>query len=129
MMTKLVGKCHCGKNKFTLTADPEFQFICYCHDCRVINSGGHLCGMLFDENQLAKAENTQTYTYKGGSGMPIEMHFCQTCGTHLYAFPEKYKGKVVVRANTLIGTDFKPEQFIFTESAFEWDKLNLTKKL
>lgn len=121
-MTELAGKCHCGKNKFTVTEKPEFQFICYCNNCRVINSGGHLCGMLFDSNQLSEARETQTYTYKGGSGNSIIMHFCPTCATHLYAYPTEHKSKVVIRANTLIDADFKPQQSIFTESAFSWDK-------
>lgn len=121
-MTKLTGKCHCGKNTFTMNAEPGFQFICYCDDCRVINSGGHLCGITFDQSDFVEADHTQTYTYEGGSGKPIIMHFCPTCATHLYAYPTEYAGKVVVRANTLVNADFKSQQSIFTESAFTWDK-------
>lgn len=122
-MTQLTGKCHCGKNKFTIDAKPEFQFICYCNDCRLINSGGHLCGMIFDQNKLSEAVNTKTYTYTGGSGNPIVMYFCPTCATHLYAYPAAHQGKVVVRANTLENSGFKPQKSIFTESAFPWDQL------
>ncbi len=121
-MKNLIGKCHCGKNIFTMTAEPEFQFICYCNNCRVLNSGGHLCGMLFDETKFIEAKDTQHYTYQGGSGNPIIMHFCPACATHLYAYPTVYKGKVVIRANTLEDSNFKPQQCIFTESAFPWDK-------
>ncbi len=125
-MTNLAGKCHCGKNTFTVQEKPEFQFICYCNNCRLINSGGHLCGMLFDKSQLSEAQSTQTYTYNGGSGNLIIMHFCPTCATHLYAYPTAHKDKVVIRANTLIDADFKPQQSIFTESAFSWDKTFLS---
>ncbi len=122
-MTKLVGKCHCGRNKFTVTTKPEFQFICYCNDCRALNSAGHLCGMLFDKEQWSDAKETQTYTYKGGSGNSIIMHFCPICATHLYAYPTEHKDKVVIRANTLENSDFNPQQSIFSESAFSWDKI------
>lgn len=128
-MTELVGKCHCGKNKFTIaTAKPEFQFICYCNNCRVINSGGHLCGMLFDKDQFSESEDTQTYTYKGGSGNAIVLHFCPTCATHLYAYPTEYKDKVVIRANTLQDVKFAPQQSIFSESAFPWDTVYPNEK-
>ncbi len=120
-MFKLIGKCHCGGNTFTISAEPEYQFVCYCHSCRLINSGGHLCGMLLDQSHLSEANNTYTYTYKGGSGHSIRMHFCPTCATHLYAYPEAHPGKVVIRANTIEHADFKPQQCLFTESAFAWD--------
>jgi len=121
-MTELTGKCHCGKNTFTISAEPEFQFICHCNNCRVINSGGHLCGMLFDQGNFSEADETQIYTYKGGSGNSIIMHFCPVCATHLYAYPTEHKGKVVIRVNTLVDSNFKPQQSIFTESAFPWDR-------
>lgn len=121
-MKNLTGKCHCGKNTFTITGEPDFQFICYCNNCRILNSGGHLCGMVFDANKLMAAEETQNYTYQGGSGNPIIIHFCPRCATHLYAYPTEYKEKVVIRANTLGESNFKPQQSIFTDSAFTWDK-------
>ena len=121
-MSTLNGKCHCGKNAFEINAEPEFQFVCYCNDCRALNSSGHLCGMVFDQNKLVEANATQTYSYKGGSGNEINMHFCPNCATSLYAFPTAHTGKVVIRANTLLGIDFKSQQAIFTESAFPWDK-------
>ena len=121
-MPNITGKCHCGKNEFTIKSEPEFQFVCYCSNCRVINSGGHLCGLLFEQDDLLEASQTETYTYKGGSGNSIVLHFCPTCATHLYAYPKEHKGKVVVRANTLENADFKPQKSIFTDTAFVWDK-------
>ncbi len=120
-MTQYTGQCHCGDNHFQLVDTPVYQFICYCKECRVLNSGGHLCGIMFDEKQLKPAQKTTQYDYPGGSGHDIQLHFCQRCGTHLYAFPTEFPGKVVVRANVLEGIDFKPTQSLFAESAFPWD--------
>ena len=122
-MKTVIGKCHCGKNTFQIAAEPEFQFVCYCNNCRVLNSGGHLCGMVFDQAHLTEATETHTYIYEGGSGSPIIMHFCPVCSTQLYAYPTEYKDKVVVRPNTLVNSNFTVQKAIFTESAFSWDKL------
>ena len=116
------GQCHCGKNKYSVDAEPEFQFECHCEGCRVINGAGHLAGILVDATEFSPAMEAKTYTYPGGSGDPVKMHFCSTCGTHLYAFPTHYPDKVVLRANTLTEGDFKPEHVLFPESAFKWDK-------
>lgn len=96
--------------------------MCYCTDCRVLNSGGHLCGIMFDATKLVEATETQTYSYKGGSGNVIKLHFCPVCSVGLYAYPTEYPAKVVIRANTLLESDFKPQQPLFSESAFSWDK-------
>lgn len=120
-MDQLNGKCLCGKSQYKIAAEPEFQFLCYCNNCRVVNSG-HLCGMMFDQSHLTPATDTQIYSYQGGSGNDIELHFCPVCSTNLYAYPREYEGKVVIRANTLINADFKPQKNLFSESAFAWDK-------
>jgi len=122
VMQKITGKCHCGKNSYTLTAEPEFQFVCYCSNCRKLNSGGHLCGMVFDQSQLSEASATESYSYNGGSGKPIILHFCPVCSTQLYAYPTEHKDKVVIRANSLENSNFKPQTSIFSESAFDWDR-------
>lgn len=96
------------------------QFLCYCEDCRLLN-GSHLSGIAFEDKTLEKAEHTQSYSYQGGSGEPIIMHFCPTCATQLYAYPTSYKGMVVIRAGMLGDYDFKPQQKLFPESAFSWD--------
>lgn len=121
-MKQLAGKCHCGKNAFNLVNEPEFQFVCYCKDCRMLNGGGHLCGIVFDQKKLKPAEFTHSYRYQGGSGKELILHFCPTCSTQLYAYPTHHQGKVVVRANCLIDFEYRPQKLIFTESAYSWDK-------
>lgn len=120
-MKKIEGACHCGKNTFSIEAEPQFQFVCYCSGCRVLNSAGHLCGIVFYDENLSKATETKVYTYEGGNA-PINLHFCPDCATHLYAFPTAMPGKVAVRPSVLKDFDFKSQQAIFTETAFEWDK-------
>ncbi len=120
-MESVTGKCHCGKNNFTVSGEPEFQFVCCCNSCRHLNGGGHLCGVMFDESNFTPAENAKTYSYAGGSGEPILLHFCPDCATHLYGLPTKHPGKVVIKVNTLGDYPFAPQERIFSESAFKWD--------
>lgn len=122
-MPELSGKCHCGENTFAVNAEPEFQFVCCCDSCKNLNGGGHLCGMMFDEGCFTEASSTQTYSYPGGSGQAIDLHFCPKCATQLYAYPREYPGKVVVRVNTIRDSNFKPQHNLFGDAAFEWDTL------
>ena len=116
------GQCHCGHCIYTIAGEPSFQGMCYCTDCRVLNGAGHLAAMGFSKEGLTPAQGTKVYSYPGGSGEAIEMHFCPECSTQLYAFPQKYPGVVIVRANTANADDFKPQINLFEEEAFAWDK-------
>ena len=120
-MQTITGSCHCGINTFSVEAEPSFQFVCYCTNCRVLNSGGHLCGVMFDEETFKPAQEVQEYSFEGGSGKSVDLNFCPKCGTHLYAFPRSVPGKVVIRANTIDEAVFSPNQELFPESKFKWD--------
>lgn len=122
-MSVLNGQCHCGQCCFEVSGEPQFQFNCYCTGCRQLNSSGHLSGMLFNTDEFSEADNTKHYSYPGGSGEPIQLHFCPNCATHLYAYPTSMPNKVVIRPNVLEHCDFKSQQNLFADGAFEWDKV------
>ncbi len=126
-MTELTGQCYCGKNTYAVNAEPEFQFVCYCDSCQKLHGGGRLCGMVFDASTLTEAQHSKTFTYEGGSGKSIHMHFCPECSTQLYGYPTEYENKVVIKSNTLKSSDFKPQQCLFAESAHDWDALANTE--
>ena len=79
--------------------------------------------MIFNQEQVISKGKTEVYSYLGGSGEAIEAHFCSHCATTLYAYPKKYKNKVVIRANTLLEGSFKPQQSLLAETKFSWDFL------
>lgn len=116
------GKCHCGEIEYNLEGAKQFEFLCHCRDCRVLNGGGHLSGIIFDKTSLKIEGKTNLYSYKGGSGETIDAHFCPKCATTLFAYPKHHPDIVVVRANTLEDENlFTPKQSIFHETAFKWD--------
>lgn len=117
------GSCHCGSSQYYFEGIPKFQFLCHCEDCRVLNSGGHLAGLILTKDKFNMEGSTQSYSYPGGSGNPIELHFCSNCGTHLYAFPKVDESIVVLRANTLLDQNlFNPQKSIFRNEKFHWDQ-------
>lgn len=116
------GKCHCGQVSYEISGDKQFEFFCHCSDCRVINGGGHLAGIIFDKNNLIVTGTPKTYSYIGGSGKKIEFNFCPNCGTPLYAYPLAHENVVVIRATSLENSDtFKPQKSLFSESAHLWE--------
>ncbi len=37
---KLVGRCYCGSLRYNVNAEPVFQGLCHCRECRYISGGG-----------------------------------------------------------------------------------------
>jgi hypothetical protein len=65
---------------------------------------------------------TSVYSYPGGSGNMLNLHFCPKCSTQIAATPAAHKGTMIVRANVLDDMGgFKPGKHIHTDSAFAWD--------
>lgn len=116
------GACHCKKVTYLIKGAKTYEFLCHCSDCRVLNGGGHLSGIVFKEEDFSYEGKVQEYQYKGGSGELIHAHFCPNCSTGLFGLLDSHKGVVVVRANTLDDASiFTPQKSLFAEEAFAWD--------
>lgn len=128
-MGKYEGRCFCGDITFKLKSEPISQFVCYCTDCQHWNSGGRLCGAMFDKTTIEVAGQTAQYDYSGGSDQSISLHFCPTCGTRLFHFPDKYPNYVAVQINTLEKFAYQPTFENFSQSIAPWDSaLTIIKK-
>ena len=120
MMKEVHGQCHCATITLTITGEQKHAFLCFCDDCRKINGGGRLTGVVFQKDDLAVSEKAQEYTYEGGTGH-ITLFFCALCSTPLYAYPHAYAGVVIVRANCLRDFSYEPKESLFKEKLETWD--------
>ena len=115
------GACHCGSVRYAIDAKPSFAFLCHCDNCKKLNGGSRLAGISFPRDALSVTGESKSYRYRGGKD-DIELHFCPTCGTPLYAFPAAHQDIVVIRANSLEKEDdFKPVKSLFSDQACAWD--------
>ena len=103
-MQKIEGSCHCGKVQYRCSEPFQFNFLCYCDNCKKINGGLRLAGAMLPKASLTTKAETKVYVYQGGKG-EIELHFCPECGTPVCGYPKSHPDAVVIRANTL--SDYK----------------------
>jgi len=77
------GRCLCGATTITVNAEPEFNIICHCEDCRRTN------GSAFSSQVLAPAASTtiegsyKMFEVQVPSGRTVTRWFCSGCGSHL----------------------------------------------
>jgi hypothetical protein len=119
-MIKHQGGCHCGKVRFTTEYDPLLVGQCNCTRCRRL-FGTMAVGAMFGENELEISGETYEYTFNGGSGMPVHLHSCSTCGTRIYSKPEAFGGMISVLLGAFDNSlEFEPKGEIFTKYKMRW---------
>ena len=122
------GGCHCGAVGLSFPAEAAFTFSCHCNTCQKLVSGGRLLGFGIAEESLSVEGDVSEYVYRGGGGEggEIRLSFCPTCSAQLFAKPSSLEDTFVVRSNALgKPRAFEPDEFIFTESACAWDKVDI----
>ncbi len=80
------GGCHCGQFKFETDFDPMFIIQCNCTNCRRI-SGSYALHCPYGESEVTFSGETNTYSFKGGSGYESVAHTCKNCHVRVYNKP------------------------------------------
>lgn len=112
------GGCLCGQIQLKLTGEPLVTHACHCVECQKITGSAYGVNLWVEAKdiQLTQGE-LKTYTTKGGSGQPHDVHFCGDCGSAIYsryhAAPPQF---LFLRSGCLDQrSDIKPDVHIFLE--------------
>ena len=73
----LIGSCHCGAARWTLTGDPGPATACNCTLCRRL---GALWAYDHEGERIALTGPTTAYRRADRADPWLEFHFCPTCG-------------------------------------------------
>jgi hypothetical protein len=123
--TTLEGGCACGRIRYTLTASPLIVHACHCRDCQLITGSAFVINLWIETKYLEASGAPKSFAFKGGSGKPHEVFFCDHCGTYVWS---RYHGAPgdfrFVRAGTLDHPEaVRPDVHIFTRSKLPWLEL------
>ncbi|MBD8905298.1 aldehyde-activating protein [Methylorubrum zatmanii] len=89
--------------RYEARSPPLRVTLCHCRFCQRVTGSSHLVEPLFDRDDL-RVTSGQPATYRHrseGSGKPVDLHFCATCGTMLFMTFERFPGLCGVSAGTL----------------------------
>ena len=121
-MSKHTGECHCGKVTVKSDLEPMLVTKCNCARCRKLYGVVSVSAM-FAEDEVEIRGETSMYQYTGGSGMPVESHFCVICGCRIFGKAEAFPGMIVVVVGVLDKSlELKPKSEIFNNYKLPWLK-------
>lgn len=114
----------CGAVRYEVTAAPYFVAVCSCTFCQRLTGSDYNVESMFRENQFNLTRGkTKTYRHVSeGSGQPVHVHFCDTCGTSMYLRPDRFPDCVGIFSGSFDNPNWfrrDPEttEFFFTTEA------------
>ncbi len=124
MANEYGGGCHCGKVRFTCSAEPEFTFYCHCRDCQRSGGGPFSVELMVPSEGFSTQGEMKTYTVAADSGKEVHRHFCPACGSGVYLECDSDPGYVFLKVGALDdATSVKPDMHIFTSTEQPWVEL------
>ena len=119
---KIDGQCHCGRVRYTATADPENASVCHCTDCQAISGSAFRTTLRVPDADLEMTGETKTYYKIAASGNERALLFCPECGTQMCGMPVGDGPKLI---SLRVGTcnqraELPPKRQIWCQSAMPW---------
>jgi len=123
--TTLAGGCACGAIRYKLAEPPLVVHACHCRDCQRITGSAFVINLWIERKFVEPSLAPKSFRLTAGSGKPVDVFFCDKCGTYLWSFYHAAPGDCLfVRAGTLDQPEHvKPDVHIFTRSKLPWLQL------
>jgi hypothetical protein len=120
--TTFAGGCACGAIRYKLTERPLIVHACYCRDCQRITGSAFVINLWIERKFVEPNLMPKSFRLTAGSGKPVDVFFCEKCGTYLWSIYHAAPGDALfVRAGTLDQPEkVKPDVHIFTRSKLPW---------
>ncbi|MGA7704955.1 MAG: GFA family protein [Solirubrobacteraceae bacterium] len=119
----ITGRCLCGGVTYSVDAEPIWQGVCYCSNCRLQTATafsiivGVPSDALIVEGDTIASFKTASEDYRSTT----ERRFCSACGSPLYSTIESMPQIAFLKGGTIEDTSwFEPTAEIWTRSAPPW---------
>jgi hypothetical protein len=127
-MSRLTGKCLCGKVQYSVENKFDYFVYCHCKQCQESTGSAFNAAAGIAQNKFtvtAGEENLTAYNKSNVDGTISVVKFCKTCGSSLFSIktkPGNPDEKIVqVRMGTLGGTPERfPEAHVWVSENAPW---------
>ncbi len=101
-MMKHEGGCLCGVIRYETVGPPDRIVFCHCKFCQRATGTAYLVETMFPRTRFKLVQGVPaTYALtSAGSGRPVVINFCATCGTKIYLDLARVPGDVGLYSGT-----------------------------
>lgn len=116
-MTKLTGQCLCGAISFEADGDVPVMANCHCTACRQATGTAFATLMFMKEEDVKITGTPKTYQHHSDAGSLMTKHFCENCGSPMFAQNSNRPGMIALRAGTINEQEeFTPKANVYVSS-------------
>jgi hypothetical protein len=134
-MSRLTGKCLCGKVRYSVEDKFEYFFYCHCKQCQESTGSAFnaAAGVFQDSFKVTAGEESLTSYNKTNVDSSVSVvKFCKICGSSLFSIKARSEGTIVqIRMGTLIdaptvgnpkvvGTEARPQGHVWVSENAPW---------
>ena len=119
----ITGRCVCDAVTYSVDAEPVWQGVCYCSNCRrqTATAFSVIVGVPSKAFTVEGSTLASFKTVSEGYESTTERHFCSACGSPIFSIIESMPGVAFLKAGTIDNTSwFEPTVEIWTRSAQPW---------
>lgn len=120
----ITGGCLCGAVRYTTSAPPGMQGLCYCADCRKASGSAFIPFMGFDATAIVFTGATRQHVARSARGTDAVRNFCPVCGGLVFGGIPGVDDSHTIYAGSLDDPAvFQPTIAIFTAARPSWAPL------
>ena len=117
----ITGGCLCGAVRYTASAPPQMQGLCYCADCRKASGSAFIPFMNFAAADIVITGEARQHAAKSIRGTDAVRNFCPVCGGLVFGGIIGVDAEHTVYAGSLDDQGhFKPTIAIFDRDRPAW---------
>ena len=117
----ITGGCLCGALRYTASASPGMQGLCFCADCRKASGSVFIPFMGFDAADLVISGKTRQHVARSARGTDAVRNFCPDCGGLVFGGIVGIDASHTVYAGSLDDpAQFRPTLAIFNRDRPVW---------
>jgi hypothetical protein len=116
-----IAHCCCGSLRAEATGEPVIVAACHCMECQ--RRTGSLFGVntCFTQAQVRTEGPSKVYVRGSDTGRTIEFHFCPSCGSTVFWYPEFIPDLIVIAFGAFAGSSMsRPTLSVWETMRHPW---------
>jgi hypothetical protein len=119
--TTRIAACACGQLSAICRGEPDRVSLCHCQQCQKRTGSAFGVAAFFRLDRVIAEGASRAYSRTADSGLSVRFHFCETCGSTVYWYPERTPGRIGVAVGAFADPDFpRPSQSVFEAHRPRW---------
>lgn len=120
-MVTRTAKCACGRLSAGCEGEPELVSLCHCLECQRRTGAPYGIAAFFDRSAVSPSGCSTVFERSSDAGYRVTHHFCSTCGSTVYWYPERMPDWIAVAVGAFADPAFPaPSRSVHLERRHHW---------